>query len=76
MTKVFRPSSVREAYGLACPACGDDTDIRVWAQIELKLHPDGTEDLGGDQFWDNASPAECGRCGHSASVAAFDADDD
>ena len=38
------------------------------------IHPDGTEDLGGDQFWDNASLAECGSCGQSASVAAFDAD--
>jgi Zn ribbon nucleic-acid-binding protein len=69
------PHSVRDEYGMECPACQRDTEIRIWATqaIKVVLVPDGTRDYGGghDTEWEDNSQAECGECGYEGQVADF-----
>lgn len=66
-------SSVRETFGLACPKCGSDERILVEVTTFVRLHPDGTESAG-DEEWGPDSYCECRNCSHQAQVSAFDVD--
>lgn len=60
--------------GMRCPNCGsaDTLKIEVTQTKMVVFHDDGSDDnSGGDMEWDNKSACECGKCGHSGTVADF-----
>ena len=63
-------SSVRELYGMACPECGDDTQIHVVITSWATLSPDGTETYG-DHDWDSAACCSCMACRFHGRVGDF-----
>ena len=67
------PTTVREAWELACPKCGSDEEIEVAIDCWATLSPDGTESFG-DHYWDQSSACRCGDCEHEATVADFPID--
>jgi hypothetical protein len=67
-------STVKEAWNMACPNCGDDERIDIAAIVWVRLCPDGTditEADNGDHEWTNKSKAVCCTCGHTSSVGKF-----
>jgi hypothetical protein len=63
-------STVRKIFGLACPSCGADDDLRVVVRVVAKLSPDGTDPLG-DHDWDEQSSCMCSRCEFTGYVRQF-----
>lgn len=66
--------TVRSFWGMACPACGEDSRIDVDALVALRLTPDGTDIMqsgSSSEEWDDDSPAICCACGHSGTVDDF-----
>lgn len=59
--------SVRDEWGMACPACGEDDGLIIVARVECRLWPDGTEAEGGHE-WEGSSPCRCD-CGWTGKVA-------
>ena len=45
--------SVKEYWGMTCPACGRDDDILISAIHQVRLTEDGTEDLETDDEFDD-----------------------
>jgi hypothetical protein len=41
--------------GIRCPECGYEDGFYVEAIVTLLVSDDGTEDRGGDHFWDEES---------------------
>jgi hypothetical protein len=46
--------------GVRCPKCGHEDDFHIEAIVRLQVIDSGTEDLGGDHFWDDESDCMCG----------------
>ena len=63
-------STVRETFGLNCPVCGRDEHIVVAVTAIVRLHPDGTESAG-DEEWSGESYCACEACHHEAIVCDF-----
>jgi hypothetical protein len=66
--------TVKEAWNMACPKCGDDDQIDICAHVWVRLCPDGTditEAENGDHEWSDSSKAVCCACGHTANVRKF-----
>lgn len=63
--------SVREYWGMACPSCGKDDDLQVSAIHLLRLTDEGTEDLAGDDEFDDGSLMFCEHCNHRGVVRDF-----
>lgn len=68
-------SGLRDIYGLACPACGNQSWLIVELVTLADLTSEGTEPFG-DQYWGDASACRCPSCNHHATVADFAADDE
>ncbi len=67
-------STVKEAWKMACPECGDDLRIDIAAVVWVRLTPDGTditEAENGDHEWSDRSKAVCGTCGYTGNVRKF-----
>jgi hypothetical protein len=62
-------TGVADNHGMACPACGHDSDLSVSFVGSCTLTSGGSEDAG-DHEWGDESDASCG-CGFVAKVAAF-----
>lgn len=63
-------NTLQDAFGMCCPACGNDQLLQVTITCTALLSINGTEDLG-DHDWDAGSDCECPDCGHAAKVADF-----
>lgn len=63
-------STVRETFGLACPICGRDDHLMVEITTMARLHGDGTESVG-DEEWAIDSSCGCTACDHWSTVGAF-----
>ena len=66
--------SVKEIWGMACPKCGDDRRIDIYANIWVHLFVDGTgphEATNRDHHWEPESEAVCNGCDHQGTVATF-----
>ena len=63
--------SVKEYWGMVCPACGKDDDLLVSVIQQVRLTEDGTEGLDGDQEWDDMSMIFCQNCCHRGVVLDF-----
>ncbi len=61
--------TVKDIFGLQCPACHDDTGFTIDIVIETtaRLSVDGTDDDGGDHEWTDESGLRCD-CGWSGKV--------
>ncbi|KAB2912714.1 MAG: hypothetical protein F9K29_18310 [Hyphomicrobiaceae bacterium] len=69
-------STVRETFGLACPKCGRDEELEVWAFTGVLLTPDGTvEAKDSVHEWSESHHCECRACGFQAQVDAFTVDE-
>lgn len=67
-------ATVKQAWEMCCPKCGEDDRIDVLALVWVRLTPDGTdrdEPDGTDEDWDNNSPCSCNHCGHRGTVGDF-----
>jgi hypothetical protein len=67
-------STVREAWGMACPQCRRDDGIDIVAGVWVRLTPDGTDPdqaINRDHEWNERSPASCRHCQHVGAVASF-----
>lgn len=60
-------STVREEWGVICPACRKDDGLEVTVKVWAKLSVDGT-DAEGDHEWDSESPCVCA-CGWKGEVS-------
>jgi hypothetical protein len=58
--------TVMDEWGMKCPECGSDEDLKVEVRVMAWLSAEGT-DPEGDQEWDSESPCEC-RCGWHGTV--------
>lgn len=63
-------ATVRSEFGLACPQCGRDDDLRICLRSWAAITPEGTE-CDGDHHWDNKSGCICDHCNHSGTVSDF-----
>ena len=66
-------STVREEFGLACPKCGSDRDLRIAITTWIELTPDGSVTVDDHHEWDHRSLCRCRACGYRTSVDAFTA---
>jgi hypothetical protein len=59
--------------GIACPACGHSESFFIEAIVTVRVTDDGSEDAGGEHFWDDSSPCTCGSvdCDHAGAFAEF-----
>lgn len=62
--------TVAETWGLRCPRCRDDRAVLIVCDTTLMLTPDGTEDIGSDE-WSSNDVCTCGKCFHAALVVDF-----
>ena len=69
-------STVREKFGLACPKCGRDDRLRIWAYAMVAMTPDGSVETN-DPFheWGPDHYCECEACGHQGIVSDFATND-
>lgn len=66
-------------FEMVCPECGESDEIDIAATVWVRLCADGTapdEAEDGDHTWDDASPCKCVGCGHVATVADFETNDE
>lgn len=63
-------STVRETFGLCCPKCRQDDRLMVQITNTAKLHGDGTEAVGDDE-WSIDSPCGCTDCNYWSTVTEF-----
>lgn len=65
-------TTVREIFGLACPRCDQDDEIRISACVMVELTPNGSIETG-DPFheWGPDHYCSCGFCGYEATVNEF-----
>jgi ribosomal protein S27AE len=63
--------NVKDEWSMACPKCGDDSELIIQALIDVRLTVDGTEDVAHGHVWDSESICSCGKCGHTATVGDF-----
>ena len=66
--------SVKEYWGMTCPACERDDGLVVSATHPVRLTEDGTEDLAGDEEFDDLSTVFCKNCTHMGVLRDFYAD--
>jgi hypothetical protein len=65
-------TTVREIFGIACPQCGSDADLKIEITTWVDVSPDGTIDNGyADHEWDDRSRCFCSACGLSGLVSLF-----
>jgi hypothetical protein len=59
--------------GIACPKCGHTGSFDIEAVVCLHVTDSGSEDRGGDHYWDDSSPCTCGNdeCGHESLFHDF-----
>lgn len=60
--------TVREQWGMACPACDDDSHLMLTVLASAMLSAGGTE-VYGDHEWTDESPCECTVCQWRGTVA-------
>lgn len=65
-------TTVRSTVNLACPKCGEDARLKLVIQAWVDLTAEGT-DPSGDHEWDADSACMRPACGHTGTVATFDA---
>jgi hypothetical protein len=61
---------------MCCPACKDDTQLDITANVNVRLRVNGTdadESEDGDHEWNDESACSCGSCGWSGTVAEAEA---
>lgn len=63
-------TSVRSVFGLCCPHCSDDQELKVEVTTTVRILPDGTDPCG-DTSWNDGSCILCDGCGHSGTVKDF-----
>lgn len=65
-------STVRETFGLACPRCGSDDSIEIWAYTVVALMPNGSA-ATNDPFheWGPDHYCACRACTFEGRVADF-----
>jgi Zn ribbon nucleic-acid-binding protein len=68
-------SSVRETFGLACPKCGHDDELEVWAFTTVSITPHGSIEADhAIHEWSGSHHCQCRACGHEATVGDFTAE--
>jgi hypothetical protein len=78
-TPTSLPTTVREAWELACPNCGSDEHIEIEITCTALLTADGTDTSAaseGGHYWEKQSPCRCDACNHEATVADFSTDEE
>jgi hypothetical protein len=60
--------------GIACPKCGHSESFNIEATVVLHVTDDGSEDRGGDHYWDEDSHCQCGNpaCEHGCALWEFE----
>ena len=64
-------STVRNLFGMACPNCGSDEQLRVVLTVVARLSTDGTEPFG-DHDWNDKSLCMCDACEFVGHVRQFE----
>lgn len=59
--------------GMRCPSCGNEDEFRIEMVITVKVTDEGTEDMGGDYYWDKDSWCFCPQCEWDGTVKDFSA---
>jgi hypothetical protein len=62
--------TVRDVFGLACPECGRDDNLRIVITTWATLSEDGTEPFG-DHEWDDTASCRCHSCNFSGVASDF-----
>lgn len=57
--------------GIKCPQCGQEDEFRIEVVKTLKVTDSGTEDLGGEEYWDKDSWCHCPACEREGKVKEF-----
>lgn len=59
--------------GIACPKCGYSESFHIEAIVVLYVTDDGSEDRGGNHYWDASSRCFCGNreCDYEAPFEEF-----
>jgi hypothetical protein len=68
-------STVREQWGLACPACKSDEYLQVQVTVMADLSVEGSDPCS-DQEWDDDSFIRCRSCSHTGTVKSFSIKED
>ena len=63
--------TVRSFWNMECPKCGDDRKLTVTANSQVRILPDGTEDIDGGSEWFGNSVMSCGYCGFEGKADDF-----
>ena len=64
-----KPPTVREEWGMACPKCKSDENLRIEVMMTVQLYHDGTQIIDGDHEWGRSSPCRCAECDWEGTVA-------
>lgn len=65
-------TTVRDAFQLACPACGSDEELRIEIVTWVDVTPDGTIDNGRwDHEWSERSGCYCDACKRVGTISCF-----
>jgi hypothetical protein len=72
MTTVVNSTNetVRQLFGMACPACGSDESLSVCITAWAELSTDGT-DASGEHDWHSRSFCMCRSCHKTGYVKDF-----
>lgn len=62
-------ATVKEEWGMACPACGRDDRLQVQVTTWAGLSADGTDADCCPHEWDKASACLCDACAWQGTVA-------
>ena len=62
--------TLRDAYDLACPKCGQADELNVEITCMAHVTPDSTDPYG-DHEWGKASFCSCAQCGHTGTIENF-----
>lgn len=63
--------SVRDAWSMICPCCGQDDELDIAATVNVRLCPNGTDADAARETghtWDSDSAATCTACNWSGTV--------
>lgn len=57
--------------GMGCPECKSEGPFLITVIKTVRMRDEGSEDISGDEEWDNDSWCICDECNHGSTVGSF-----
>lgn len=57
--------------GVRCPKCGFEDKFIIHAKVDVEVTDEGTEDAGGEYYWDDTHYCKCTGCKYEGTLADF-----